>query len=225
MKEIDLLPEWYKKGRKRQNSYHAQYVILCLIFLVLLVFKFIAGVSVSNAHARFNAGKTELEQSQITSSQFEQINGQLQDLKKKADLMEKIDPKIDVVAVIAEISFLIEKEIVLTKVEFKAEQLANNTNTDTQRRRSGRRQNSKKEAIALGDVRFKIKISGVAANSLDVGDFARNMENSPYFFQVIPLFSRNKEVKPGTSISRDGHQISEFEINCYLANYEEKQNF
>ncbi|MFC1675700.1 hypothetical protein ACFL3G_01395 [Planctomycetota bacterium] len=222
MKEIDLLPEWYKKGRKRQNSYHAQYVILCLICLTLLVIKFTTGISVSKAQARLDAGKTKLEQSRIMSRQFEQTKSQLQNLKNKADLLKKIDPKIDIAAVIAEISFLIEKEIVLSKVEFKAEQLTDNANSNTQRRRSGRRQSSKKEAISLGDIRFKIKVSGVAADSRDVADFACSLEDSPYFCQVIPLFSRNKEVKPGTNISRDRDQISEFEINCYLANYEEK---
>ena len=222
MKEIDLLPEWYKKGRKRQSGYQAQYVALCLIFLSLLVFKFITGACVSRAQARFNDNEAKLEQLQSASNQFEQTNGQLNDLKKKTDLMKKIDPKIDITAVIAEISYLIEEEIVLSKVELKAEQLANNTNTNTRQRGGGRRQNSKRGSVSLGDVRFKIKISGIAADSRNVADFARNLEDSQYFFQVIPLYSRNKEVRSGSNISRNGNQVSEFEINCYLANYEEK---
>jgi len=45
------------------------------------------------------------------------------------------------------------------------------------------------------------------------------LEDSPYFCQVIPSFSKNKKIKAEGSASGKELQVSEFKISCYLANY------
>jgi len=47
------------------------------------------------------------------------------------------------------------------------------------------------------------------------------LDDSPYFCQVVPSFSRNKKMKVGTGLAGENFQVSEFEISCYLANYRE----
>jgi hypothetical protein len=97
--------------------------------------------------------------------------------------------------------------------------------------------------LPMGDVRFKVLISGVAADASDVAALICKLENSPYFCQVVLSFSRNTDIdvrKSDTlrlqkdytqelsSTRRDEHKtegsvrVSNFEINCYLANYLEQ---
>jgi len=47
------------------------------------------------------------------------------------------------------------------------------------------------------------------------------LEDSPYFCQVIPSFSRNRRIRTERRVIGEDYQVSEFEIICYLANYSE----
>jgi hypothetical protein len=137
--------------------------------------------------------------------------------------MEEMDSKIDVASVLAEMSYLIDDNIVLSKVEFDSERFV-----DAQQGKASRRTNNVvrvaggnfvgKGALPLGDVRFKVVISGVAAGTGDIAKLIGKLEESPYFCLVSPSFSQNRKMKVGTG---ENFQVSEFEISCYLANYRE----
>ena len=121
--------------------------------------------------------------------------------------------------------YLIDDNIVLSQVDFDAERFDNEQQSNT----SGQTVNVirvaggrplGKEKLPLGDVRFKILIRGVAADAGDIADLICKLEESPYFCLVYPSFSRNRKIKAGPDKDLP---VSEFEISCYLANYQEKQ--
>jgi len=74
--------------------------------------------------------------------------------------------------------------------------------------------------VHLGNVRFKVVIKGIALNASDVAELICRLEDSPYFCQVVPSFSRNIKTKTGSGPDAMSNQVSEFEISCYLSNYE-----
>ena len=222
MKEIDFLPEWYKSGRRRQISYRAQYVALGGIFVVIMVWNFIATHSISKATAELALGAERQAEAKNVSREFAGIKSQVTQLQKKAKSIEEIDSKIDVANVLAELSFLIDEKIVLGKVEFGAERFADIQKSKANAGSTVRIARAKfggKGAQLLGDVRFKIVISGVAADASDVAELICRLEDSPYFCQVIPSFSRSKKMKVEMNSAREDLQVTEFEISCYLANY------
>ena len=87
----------------------------------------------------------------------------------------------------------------------------------------------------IGNVRFKVLINGVAANASEVANLICNLEDSPYFFQVKPSYTRSANIEANMKplinsqgeLSNVGNNkgykekiiVSEFEISCYLANY------
>ena len=81
------------------------------------------------------------------------------------------------------------------------------------------------ETVFFGDVRFKVVFRGIAAQAGDVAGLICKLEDSPYFFHVIPSFSRNRQLGAKGSDSAGGYQVSEFEIGCYLANYQLEETF
>jgi Tfp pilus assembly protein PilN len=222
MKEIDFLPTWYRSGRRRQISYRAQYVGLAGIFVVMMVWNFIATHSLSKATAELAGAELKSAGAESTAQEFTKIKSEAAHLQEKARTIEEIDSKIDVANVLAEISFLVDKKIVLSKVEFVAEKFSG---------RQGGKPNSGsavrvvggdfsgKEVLPLGDVRFKVVINGVASDASDVAALICKLEDSPYFCQVIPSFLRNKEMKTPAKVTGENFQVSEFEISCELANY------
>ena len=243
MKEIDFLPEWYKSGKRRQISYRTQYIILGSVFVVMILWNLITARSISKAQAQFVNMETKQAKAENLSTQLQELKGKLELIQKKAEIVEKIDSKIDVANVLAEMSFLIDERIILSKVEFSAEKFPD-------KRQDGKspgapvvravqttlRDNQK---IPLGDVRFKVVINGVAVDAGDVAALICKLEDSPYFCQVDLSYSKNTEISTnssGYSKVESGKsnwnaqqyernkkiQVSEFEISSYLANYIEK---
>jgi len=123
--------------------------------------------------------------------------------------------------VLSEISFIVDKRIALSKLQLVAEKLSNKKGNKSVLLASDSITGGK-EAMAFGDVRFKVVISGVAAGAGDVAKLISRLEDSPYFQQVYPLFSKAKKVKVKTESSEQEYQLNEFEISCYLENYHEQ---
>ena len=223
MKEIDFLPEWYKSGRQRQIGYRAQVLGMGGVLLIMIVWNFIATHSISKAGAEVQQRKAIQAEAEAVSREFTGIISEVAGLKKQVKFMKKMDSKIDVASVLAEMSYLIDDNIVLGKVEFDAEKFVDarrpkaSGRTNTAARAAGRNLAGKGE-LSIGDVRYKVVISGVATNAGDIAELLCKLEESPYFCQVYPSFSRNRKMKVGTG---KNFQVSEFEISCYLANYRE----
>ena len=247
MKEIDFLPEWYKSGRRRQLSYRPQYIALVGMLVVMVVWNFIATHSISHAKAQFVQRAAQQAQAESVSAKLSAYESQLRGLQKKAESIAQIDSKIDVAGVLAEMSFLVDEKIVLSKVEFVAEKYADKQDARLSPHtgavvRVVRAKLTEKRQQPLGDVRFKVLIAGVAADASDVMALICKLEDSPYFCQVVLSFSRDgqvgiqsepalrsmpaaAEVAAGVEAMRQdaGEKVpvSEFEISCYLANYRE----
>ena len=225
MKEIDFLPTWYRSGRRRQISYRTQYAGLVGIFVVMLVWNFIALHSLSRASAKLAEAESKSASAESAAEEFARIKSEVAHLQEKAKSIEEIDSKIDVANVLAEISFLVDKKIVLSKVEFIAKKFegkqAGKANSGSTVRVAGGNFSSR-EAPPLGEVRFEVVINGIALDASEVAALICRLEDSPYFCQVIPSFSRNKELKTGTEDGGKNLQASEFEIICDLANYRQE---
>ncbi len=222
MREVDFLPNWYTSGRRRQISYRTQCVALGGVFVVMMVWNFVASHSISKATAELAQEAARQAEVESASREFAAVKSEVTRLQEKVKSIEEIDSKIDVASVLAEVSFLIDEKIVLDKVEFGAERFAGKQEGKSGSGSAVRVVRAKfggKGAPLLGDVRFKVVISGVAADAGDVATLICKLEDSPYFCQVYPSFSRNRKIKVRAG---EDLQVSEFEISCYLANYHEK---
>ncbi len=224
MKEIDFLPEWYRSGRRRQISYRTQYIALGGIFVVMMAWNLIAGGSISRAAAELSRQKSQETAAERITQKTATIKQQIAELEKRAKVLDRIDSRIDVASVLAEMSFLMGERIVLSKLEFSAEKFAGRTAGragGVLPVRAGGRGSSRKKGTWLGDVRFKVVMNGIAVNGSDVAELICKLEDSAYFSQVIPSFSRNTTVRTEGRPAEGELQVTEFEMSCYLANYEQ----
>ncbi len=244
MKEIDFLPEWYKSGQRRQVSYRTQYIALGGVFVVMVVWNFIATHSISKVRAQFAQMATRQTHAEGLSVKLAELKSELRGLQEKTESIEEIDSKIDVAGVLAEMSFLVDEKIVLSKVVFIAEKFEDRRHAQLSPRagtvvRAVRTKLSEKWKLPLGDVRFRVVINGVAANAGEVAALICRLEDSPYFCQVVPSFSRttvinaagnpsfrsrtkSPNIKGNVQETKGNIQVSEFEISSYLANYREQ---
>jgi len=245
-KDIDFLPDWYKTGQKRQVNYRMQCIVLSGVFLVMTVWSLATTRSISKVKAELTQMTAQHDRADHASAELVAIKSELTELQGKIRSIEEIDAKIDVASVLAEISALIDEMVVLSRIEFIAEKPKQSRDAELATRpsavvRVAQAQLGKKNDLPLGNVRFKITLAGVAADSGDVAALVSRLEESSYFRRVVLSFSRNTQVgnevaaflrdvdvlrQTAETESRAGAiggklQVSEFEINCYLGNYRE----
>jgi hypothetical protein len=225
MKEIDFLPGWYKNDRRQQISYRTQYIALGVTFVAMMLCNFIATVSIARATKELAEGKVKATAAKDISQEFADFKNSVTDLQNKVNVLDRIDSKIDVGSVLAELSFLIDKKIVLSKIELMAEKFAERF---SEQPRSGSVIKAAsagsvgKKRAPLGNVRFKVVLSGVAADASEVAELICRLEESRYFRHVYPSFSRGVEMKTSGSAAGESLQVTKFEISCHLANYQQK---
>jgi len=229
MKEIDFLPEWYKNGRRQKFGYRTQYIALVGIFVVMVAWNFASLNSISKAAAELALMALRQAEAQHPAKEFATIKNKVTELQKKVRVIEEINSKIDMAGVLAEMSFLIDKKIVLSKVELVAEKFLDKQQNQPNSGsvvRVAKANFNKEQELPLGDVRFKVLINGVASDASDVAALVCKLEDSPYFCQVYPSFSRNKTIETLGKFeipAKGGLAVSEFEISCYLANYRQDE--
>ena len=237
MKEIDFLPEWYKEGKRRRVHMRRQYIALTVIFLTMLTYNMTAEHRIGAAVSRLEDQRRGAED---VTFEFNRISRELGEYQAKTNAIKQIDSRINLGAVLAEISHVMGDRVILSRLEFiseafpqadKKEQKANASAV-----RTAGKPNGGNKPAPLGDVRFRIVLAGVAIDASDVGALVCRLDESPYFQRVYPSFSRNTTInvssektgelpgwEPGQASPRakEALQVSQFEITCYLANYEE----
>jgi len=227
MREIDFLPEWYKNGRRRKVNYRRQYVVLVGLVVLMAVWDLLTAGSISRARAQVSQIEQMAAQAQTALGEYTRLQSQIEQLGKKVQLLDMVDSRIDVPAVLAELSFLIGERVVLSKLDLQAEAFSTE-NTPASLRQSGgviRPAGSvapARQEPLLGGVKFKVTINGVASDVGDVAELVCRLEDSPYFFRVMPSFSRSRQIR-NASDDKQSLQVSEFEITCYLANFKQEK--
>jgi hypothetical protein len=236
VKDIDFLPEWYKEGHRHRVHMRHQYAILVCAVCAMITYNVTATHRINQVSAGIDRLDDQRRIAEQVVYEFDATNRQLRERQAKVDLIAQIDSKIDVSAVLAELSHIINSRVVLSRLEFISEPMDSakeeNRNNAAVRPVSV----SSGKSVALGDVRFRIVMGGVADNAGDVGDLAEKLEESPYFRQVYPSVPRTGKIEMTVATAapsggqrdsapaargREALQASEFEITCYLANYEE----
>ena len=237
MKDIDFLPEWYKERYRRRTHMRHQYAILIGLVCAMISYNLIATHQINTASAGIDRLDNQRRIAEQVTFEYDTIDRQLREHQAKADLVTQLDSKIDVSAVLAELSHIMGGRVVLSRLEFVSEPLASAKDANPPgavvRPASGPGEG---KSGPLGDVCFRIVMAGIAAKASDVGDLACRLEESPYFRQVSPSVPRSSKIEMPVQVStasgnhrddpiknptREALQVSEFEITCYLANYEE----
>lgn len=242
MKEIDFLPEWYKEDRRRRQHVRRQYVVLAVAFIAMISYNVTATHRITRASAELARLEGQRVDAEIASQEFNTITKDLSQVREKAALIERIDSKINMAAVLAEMSHILGETVVLSRVEFVAEPFADADKAprpnDTGVRVADGKSEVSRETL-VGSVRFRIVLTGVAVSPADVAALVRRLDDSAYFHHVHASFWRNGKVqiavrpadaepkaKAGdVAAGQPGNlDVTEFEVLCYLANYEETQN-
>lgn len=216
MKEIDFIPEWYKANRKRRQRYIRQYTLIGTLFALMVIWSFIVGGHIRTVRAEVTEIETAMQKGKQWVEEAATLEQDVALMRMKTTLLEDITPRTAVSAIIGELSYLIQKDIVLTELSMVNEPIQKEQPTDvvttaavvqvgTQSDASG------KPSVIGRPSRVRVLLSGIAAAQSDAAGLIARLENSDYFDEVSLVFSRPKKLKENT--------VTEFKIRCYVADY------
>ncbi|MBL7214460.1 MAG: PilN domain-containing protein [Phycisphaerae bacterium] len=215
MKEIDFIPEWHKANQNRKKRYHRQYLLLASLLVTMMVWSFVVGQYVKQVRAEvediqsvFEKGKLKVNQGMLLESEIASLQHQLQ-------ILEATTPRTNISAIIAELSWLIRDNIVLSKLSLKDETIELSEEQDLMpagivRIGSSSRGNEASE-VSLIPTRTRVILTGIAAKGSDAATLISRLEESEYFEQVSPVYTKAKKVKD--------YDVTEFEIRMFVADY------
>lgn len=219
MKELDFLPNWYRDDRQRILRRHRHYVLFGLVVVLLAGWSIIVGRSVSNLKAQTQQIQTALEKGQQTLLSTLEKELQIETLGRQAVILETLTPRTAISAVLGELAFCVNKQIIYSKVSLVLEPIE-----DTRPKaapatggvvRLAAAKPAQASAMPDSPQRIRVTLTGIAAGGADVARLIERLETSDYFESVSPGFSRAKKVG-----SRD---VTEFEITCWVADYAVKR--
>jgi hypothetical protein len=206
MREIDFLPEWYKTGKKRRGSYRRQYIVIIGLFVTMIAWSLAAGYTISAVEGHVEIMQKSLDAHQNIEAKFDQYNQAFSLLQERGEKLDRLTPTVEIASVFAEISYIASDNIMLTEFEIRSEIYEGASGKANAKSRS---RGQKNMAMPDPNTRYKIHVTGIAANAAAVTDFMAQMEKSPYFCLVIPGLLQ--DMKDSVAM--------QFQISCYVDNY------
>lgn len=212
MKDIDFIPDWYRTGRLRKVSYRRQYTMILCLFGVLAAWSFVSGLSVSRGRAEINRREQTFHADESISARFEGLKKELEVLMDTKRVLNQVDPRADFGAALAELSYIAGQRIILRSLDVQSEKYVPETKEDKPSMMTlGSDKTESKSVLPGADLRYRFKLTGIAADAADVPALISALETSAYFCQIVPGFSKTIQIKE--------FPVTEFEVSCYLANY------
>lgn len=234
MKDLDFLPEWYKDRKRRHSLVRKQYMGLAAVFVMMMTFNLIAMHRAGRVAAGVACQEDQRVRAEAVVHEFNLITKELNRMKAKADLVRRIDTGIDIAAILAEISHIVDESVVLGKIELSAESFSqpdDKSRTKSPIIQAAGRTPGARPTAPLEKSKLRVTLAGVAAHPADVADLVCELDESSYFQQVRPSFYSKTTVRGGSPGSKPRQAdtagadatemmtVTAFEITCYLANF------
>jgi hypothetical protein len=198
MRELEFLPDWYNRARRKRRVVVFQAWVLALLVAGFGGWIALAQRNIRNQQSTLGSLKQQLDQ---TYNDQRILADQLvlrQELQTREKLIASLGFPVEMTRMVQTLDKLMPKEMSIVELT---------CNTDEQVR-----QLSGVAAIRAAGVpaekqidrRLKVKMLGVSPSDLDLGNFLAGLASVPFFDQVGITYSRDK--------IESGHIMREFEI-------------
>jgi len=217
MKEIDFIPQWYKAGRERRRRCVQRYVLMVAMVILTTGWMFMINGRLSRASAEVEDIQRAFEQAQIRGQRAIQLKDKIAEMKQCTTLLDTIESRTRTTAILGELSHLIGENVILKKLSLQKELIdapepKNNAASGAVVKVGVTRQDDRDAVVPARPSQCKVVLSGVAAKPADAAMLIARLEKSPYFNQVVPVYSKQGKVR--------NKNVTEFEIRCYVADYQ-----
>ncbi len=196
MREVDFLPEWYPKARRRRRAVVVQAWATLLAALGVGLWLLVARTSVRSAQASLSNLDGELSSAKTQLDQLNQLRGLKAQLVEQDRLLADLGLPVDLARLTAELDRCMAPRMALTSLAVNTEERLRPVDAGAMRGKAG--------PPPPIDRTLRVSVVGVAATDIDVATFFAALNAVPFFEQANIRRSEEK--------IRDNRRMREFEV-------------
>ena len=204
MRELEFLPDWYPRVRKRKRTVALQtwvtLVMMCGLGLWMLLVQ-------RNVHAReveVESLRTDLDKSETDLARLEDLLQLQRQLGQQDQIFLKIGRPVETTRIITTLEQMMPTDMALLDLQVETED-PNRANISNSYGNGGgglaARAAREKEQESP---KLRFRMHGVAPTDTDLGEFLHKLTGRPFFKNVELLYSHERQDR--------GHVMREFEL-------------
>ena len=192
--------------------------IMAVMFTLMVGWGLAINGHVSHVSAQVEEIQTAFEKGRIRSEQANQLKNKIAEMKEKTTLLDKVESRTKMTAILGELSYLIGENVILSKLSLQNELIPNRERKNASASAAvvqvgGSQKDGQDDVVPVSPSHYKVVLTGIAARPADAALLITRLEQTAYFDSVFLVFSKPKKVK-----NRD---VTEFEIRCFVADYQQ----
>jgi Tfp pilus assembly protein PilN len=198
MRELEFLPDWYPRARRKRRFAVLQVWILVTLFAGFSAWLFMARRGVGAQERTLESLKQQLDQTYADQRLLAEQLKLRQELQTREQLVASIGFPVEMTRLLQTLDQLMPKEMSLVELKCDTdEQIRVTGNVTAIRGGSG---GAEKQI----DRKLKIKMLGVSPSDVDLANFLMGLTKYPFFEHVAVSYARDK--------IEAGHVMREFEV-------------
>ncbi len=208
MREIEFLPDWYPKVRKRKRMVALQayvtLILMCGLGLWMLLVQ-------RNVHARefeLDSLRNDLDQSETELARLEELLQLQRQFGQQDQIFNKIGRPIATTKLITTLEQMMPSDMALLDLTLETEEPNRNSNSGAYGGGGGGLAARAAREKELESAKLRFKMHGVAPTDTDLGEFLHKLTGRPFFKKVELLYSHERQDR--------GHVMREFEVTFVM---------
>jgi Tfp pilus assembly protein PilN len=195
MREVEFLPEWYPKVRKRKRMVALQAWSTLILVAGLGLWMILVQHNVKLRQQALGALQTDLYHSEEEIQHLEEALKLQNQLSGKDQILIKIGRPVEMTKLVSTLEHLMPADMALMDLTFDTEEAPRATGTLAARAAAEQKPSESK---------LHFRLHGVAPTDVDLAEFLAKMSGKPFFRQVELMYSHERV--------ENGHVLREFEL-------------
>jgi Tfp pilus assembly protein PilN len=207
VREVEFLPDWYPKVRKRKRMVALQawvtLILLCGLGLWMLLVQ-------RNVHAReleLDTLRTDLDQSETELARLEDLLQLQRQLGQQDQIFIKIGRPVEATRIITTLEQMMPSDMALLDLTMETEDAKGGGGGGSGGYTGGLAGRAAREREQETS-RLRFRMHGVAPTDTDLGEFLHKLTSKPFFKKVELLYSHERQDR--------GHVMREFEVTFVM---------
>ncbi len=203
MRELEFLPEWYPRLRRRKRLVVLQTYMAIVLAVGLGGWLLLCGRNIRAKEASVAKLRVELLGTDLRLKKLDDLLVLRKQMQAQDHVIRELGLHVEVTRMLNAIEAAMPNEMSLLGMTFDIEESAKSAISSLARGR----QSSDTPAAAL-DRRLRVRLTGVAPTDVDLASFLGRLGSYPFLDQIAMTYAREK--------SDSGHIMREFEVGFSL---------
>lgn len=198
MREVEFLPEWYPKVRRRKRMVALQAWITLILLAGLGLWMLLVQRNVHARDIELSSLRIDLDQSETELARLEDLLQLQRQLGQQDQIFLKIGRPVEMTRVITTLEQMMPRDMALLDLTLETEEAPRPAMG------GGLAARALRENKEQAPPRLRFRMHGVAPTDMDLGEFLAKLTAKPFFKNVELMYSHERQDR--------GHVMREFEV-------------